>query len=66
VFPESETDAEVSAAYDFFRGLPAVPKISVFASSSLDATDSAWGLGKGLGQEISGEGFLALTGGRKV
>lgn len=64
MFPESESCSEIALACAFFRGLQAVPKISVFASSSLDATDSAWSLAKELGGEIASEGFLALAGGR--
>lgn len=65
MFPESDALSEISSACDFFNELPDVPKISVFASSSLDATDSSWDLAKGLGREISAEGFLVLTGGRE-
>jgi predicted Rossmann-fold nucleotide-binding protein len=65
VFPGSEALSEIAAACNFFNGLPDVPKISVFASSSLDERDSAWDLALGLGREISADGFLALTGGRE-
>lgn len=65
MFQESEIIPEIAAACDFFESLPDVPKISVFASSSLDGTDSAWALAKELGREISGAGCIVLTGGRE-
>ncbi len=65
MFQESEVIAEISAAMEFFKTLPDRPKITVFASSSLDRSDSAWEMAKELGREIAGAGFMALTGGRE-
>ncbi|MHB1757495.1 MAG: LOG family protein [Leptospirillum sp.] len=65
MFQESEVIAEISAAMEFFKTLPDRPKVSVFASSSLDHSDSAWEMAKELGRELAGEGFIALTGGHE-
>lgn len=65
MFQESEAISEISAACDFFKTLPDIPKVSVFASSSLDQTDSAWKIAQDLGREISCAGFLVFAGGRE-
>ncbi len=63
MFREPDVSREIRTATLFFEQLPKVPRIAVFASSKLPATDSFWPVAHHLGRLLSGAGCLVLAGG---